>query len=202
MSAAEAQKTSELRRRVPSGAAVLACIGRLSLEKGHVDLVRALGILRRQGKDKVHLLLVGEGPERGLIERAVQEEKLEEHVTLEGLQLDVRPYYEAADLVVLSSHSEGPSNVLLEAMMAERPVVATNVGGIPDIVTHEESALLVESRNPDALAAGIRRALNGPLKERRTRVAAAKAKALTYSPEERCRALIGIYQTVLSARER
>jgi glycosyltransferase involved in cell wall biosynthesis len=200
LTAVAVKKVFDLRRS--PGVAVLVCIGRLSQEKGHVDLVRALGILRRQGSDKFHLYLVGEGPARGRIERALREEKLEEHVTLEGLQLDVRPYYEAADLVVLPSHSEGPSNVLLEAMMAERPVVATSVGGIPEVVTHEESALLVEPRNPAALAAGIHRALNDPQQDRLGRVAAAKARALTFSPKGRCRALIEIYETVLSSRER
>jgi len=184
-------KVAELRERLPAGVPVLLAIGRLSLEKGHVDLIRALGKVQVP----FHLVLVGDGPERSRIISTIQENHLIHQVTLEGLQLDVRPYYEIADVVVLPSHSEGVAHVLLEAMMAEKLVVATRVGGIPEIATHEDTALLVEPRNPESLAAGIERALTDPPVGMAAR---AKAKALTCSPQARRRELIRVYQKALA----
>lgn len=190
-----------LRKTWPADAVILLAVGRLSLEKGHVDLVRALGIVRRRWPaDRFHLVIAGEGPERPHIEAARTEEGLADQVSMAGLQHDIRPYYVAADLVVMPSHSEGSPNVLLEAMMADRAVVATRAGGIPEIVRHADTAILVEPRDAEALASAIHRLLHDP--EERLRLAQrAKAVALTqYSPEAYRRALGRLYEQVLGAR--
>ncbi len=179
--------------------AVLLCVGRLSSEKGHVDLIRALGRLRRDWADDLfHLVIVGDGPERQRIEAACIEEGVTNRVTLAGLKSDVRPYYAMADLVVLPSHSEGSPNVLLEAMAAGVPVLATRAGGIPEIVRDEETAVLIDRHDVAAMAAAIHRLLHDP--ETRRRVAEnARTLALSeYSPDAYRRALVGVYQRLLN----
>jgi glycosyltransferase involved in cell wall biosynthesis len=178
------------------GMPVLISIGRLSREKGHVDLLEALALLRGSGS-AFHAVLVGEGVERGRIEAARHRLGLEKHVTLTGLQHDVRPYFRIAHVAVIASHSEGSPNALLEAMSAGLPIVATRVGGIPEIAADGETALLVEAHDPEALAQAIRRllqdaGLRGSLGTR------AQRAAISYSPAGYYSSLVGIYQHVLA----
>jgi glycosyltransferase involved in cell wall biosynthesis len=190
-----------MRKTVPARAAILLAVGRLSREKGHVDLIRALGLLRRRWpEDEFHLLLAGEGPERSRIEAARAEEGLEDRVTLTGLQRDVGPYYAIADMVVMPSHSEGSPNALLEAMIAGAPVVATRAGGIPEIVAHEETAILVESRDPEGLAAAIHRLLHDPEKRRRLGEKARAVARTEYSPQAYRQSLGRLYAQALEDR--
>jgi glycosyltransferase involved in cell wall biosynthesis len=173
---------------------ILLAVGRLSHEKGHVDLIHALERLRRL---PFHLAIAGEGPERAAIEEACARLGMAERVTLAGLQHDIRPYYAMAQMMILPSHSEGSPNVLLEAMMAQLPIVATRVGGIPEIVTSGETALLVPPRDPAALAGAIEKLLIHP-QERERLARAAREKALAeYSPEAYYRSLASVYQMML-----
>jgi glycosyltransferase involved in cell wall biosynthesis len=189
----------DARARVPAPADVpiIVSIGRLSREKGHVDLLEALAMVRSAGA-RFHAVFVGEGVERERIEATRTRLGLEEQVTLAGLQHDVRPYFAMAQIAVMSSHSEGSPNALLEAMAAGLPIVATRVGGIPEIAAHEESALLVATRRPEELAPAIQRLLKDPgLREKLSM--RAKLAAAEYSPDAYRRALTAIYQRVLGA---
>jgi glycosyltransferase involved in cell wall biosynthesis len=135
---------------------VLLCVGRLSKEKGHADLISAVARLLERGLNPpIRLLLVGEGPERPRLERLCRAQLPENVVTLAGYQEDVRPYFSAADVFVLPSHSEGTPNVLLEAMAMGVPVVATSVGGVPDIAVAGHNALLVSPGDPEGLSDAI-----------------------------------------------
>ena len=144
-------------------------------------------------------MLVGEGIERPRIEAARRRLGLEEHVTLVGLRGDVRPYYAMADIVAIPSHSEGSPNVLLEAMIAARPIVATRVGGIPEIVTHQETALLVDARDPAAMARELARLLAEQELGRRLAEQARRLAEESYSPDGYRRALIRLYREILAA---
>jgi glycosyltransferase involved in cell wall biosynthesis len=98
-----------------------------------------------------------------------------------------------AQIAIMASHSEGSPNALLEAMAAGLPIVATRVGGIPEIATHEETALLVGARRPHAMAQAIQRLLKDRgLRDRLS--ARAKATAASYSPEAYRRSLTAVYQ--------
>ncbi len=187
----------DVRGRVPAteGTPIIVSIGRLSHEKGHVDLLNALAIVRDAGA-AFHAVFVGEGVERPRIEATRASLGLEKHVTLAGLQHDVRPYYAMAQVAVMASHSEGSPNALLEAMAAGVPIVATRVGGIPEIATDQKSALLVEARKPAALAQAIQRLLKEQdLRERLSE--RAKAAAAAYSPAAYRRSLTDVYERVL-----
>ncbi|MBZ5662466.1 MAG: glycosyltransferase [Acidobacteriia bacterium] len=164
------RKKTELRRqlRLEDGARVLLCVGRMSREKGHADLILALPLLREQaGSQPLRLLLVGEGPERVRIEELCRRLELTEMVTLAGQQDDVNPYYAIADVFVLPSRSEGCSNALLEAMAAGVPVVAADAGGISEVVTNGENGLLVKKNSAEELASAAARLLeDGELRRR------------------------------------
>jgi glycosyltransferase involved in cell wall biosynthesis len=174
---------------------VLLMVSRLSHEKGHLDFLQALALLKRHGVD-YHALIVGEGPERRPIESLRERLQLMAEVTLVGQQNDVRPYYAVATLYVMPSHSEGSPNALLEAMAAGVPVVASAVGGIPEIVTDGSTGTLVPPRNPEALARVLEQLLKDP--SRASRLAEnASRETEKFSYEAYHRALTAIYQRVL-----
>jgi glycosyltransferase involved in cell wall biosynthesis len=146
---------------IGSGEAVVLSIGRLSREKGHADLLRALQRLRaidRQWK----LVLVGVGPERAALGKLAGALGISERVVFAGFRPDVSRFYSIADVFVLPSHSEGSANVLLEAMMARVPIAATMAGGTPEIIVDEKTGLLTGVGEPQGLAEAIARLLVEP----------------------------------------
>jgi glycosyltransferase involved in cell wall biosynthesis len=146
------------------------------------------------------LLIVGDGPERGAIEEAARRSGSAERVHLTGHISDVTPYYRAADVFVLPSHSEGSPYVLLEAMTAGVPIVATAVGGVPEMVTHDETALLVAPRDPQAMAASLARLLMDAPLARRLTSNASMMVATRYSPERYVRSLFEIYRDLVPGK--
>jgi glycosyltransferase involved in cell wall biosynthesis len=141
---------------IRNGELMILSVGRLSREKGHADLLRAMGRLRSQAWK---LVLLGIGPERGALERVARSLGIGERVVFAGFHSRVADFFSIADVFVLPSHSEGSSNVLLEAMMARVPIVATRAGGNPEIVLDENTGLLVDVGDPSALAGAIMRLL-------------------------------------------
>jgi glycosyltransferase involved in cell wall biosynthesis len=134
------------------------------------------------------------------LEAAAELPGLKERVVFAGQVSDVNSFYAAADVFVLPSHSEGSPHVLLEAMAAEVPVVATSVGGVPEIVEDDVSALLVPSADPTALASAISRVLNDKELARRLTKNAAELITTRYTPENYVRSLVKIYREVIEAR--
>ncbi len=180
---------------------VLLSVGRLSKEKAHADLIVAFKHLcETNTKIVVKLVIVGDGPERARLKLAARTSGFTDRIIFAGQASDVQPFYAMADVFVLPSHSEGSPNVLLEAMAAHVPVVATTVGGVPEIVEHEKSALLVPANNPSALAAASARVLiDSDLAQRLATSAFALAVA-KHSPEEYARSLLEIYREVIERR--
>lgn len=176
---------------------VVIAIGRLSTEKAHIDLLRAMRILRER-RPRAQLLLVGDGPERA----ALEAEAAGAPVRLFGQVADTAPFYAAADVMALPSLSEGSPNVLLEAMACGVPSVATATGGTPEIVSHEESALLLPPRRPEELAAALGRVLaDRALADR----LAAKGQALIeerHRPGTRAAVLAQLYRSLVSERRK
>ena len=138
----------------PSESLKAVFVGRLGPEKGLDVLLRAWAQLAEPRE----LILVGEGTKRAPLEVLASELKLD-HVTFTGSTNDVRSYLQQADLFVLPSRSEGIPNAMLEAMACGLPIVASHVGGIPDVVQDGESGLLVPPEDIPALAAAIGRLL-------------------------------------------
>jgi len=197
-----AAEVEALRARlgIPAGTRVMLAVGRLSSEKGHGDLLAALAILlQSEPAADFRLVIAGEGPERANLERQRRALGLDAVVLMPGQQAGVRPFYAMADLLVLASHSEGSPNVLLEAMSAGLPIVATHTGGIVEIASDGETAVIVQVRDPRGLADGIRRLWSGPELARRLG-AQAKVVAAQFTPEAYVESLIGIYRSVLAGR--
>jgi len=137
----------------------LLFVGRLAEQKGLPILLDALAKVEGATLD-----IAGDGPERKLLEQRVDELNISDRVKILGYQsqTQVRALLKEADLFVMSSFAEGLPVVLIEAMAAGVPVVATWVAGIPEIVRDEHNGLLVPPGDAKALAQAIRRLLNDP----------------------------------------
>jgi glycosyltransferase involved in cell wall biosynthesis len=146
----------------------------------------------------VHLVIVGEGPERARIEQTIRQLNLSQFVTLTGQMASAEPYYGIADVSVLSSRSEGSPNALLESMAAHVPTVATAVGGVPEIAGDKETALLIPTSDADAMATAIGSLLSDESLAHRLSEAAYQAVTTRFTPEARVTRLVEIYQSVLA----
>ncbi|SRR5579884_269660 len=195
---AAAAGARRLRRdlNVPEDRRVILSVGRLSREKDHATLLAAFAALR----EPAHLVLAGDGPERPRLEQLIARLGLTGRVTLAGQQPSAEPYYSLADIAAIPSRTEGSSNALLEAMAAGVPVVATAVGGTPETVAHEESALLVPPRDSAALSAAIARLLyDAALRERLIRQSRVLIRE-RHSPQARAARLVSIYREVACSK--
>jgi len=141
-------------------APLVVVAGRLSHEKGVDILIEAMAELRNDKGHRANLLIYGDGPERTNIERMISERKLADRIKMMGFIRDVRPPFGAMEFLVVPSRSEGFPLVLLEAWAQGAPVVATPVGGLPDLIDDNVNGLLAESVSPAALAHAIARALS------------------------------------------
>ncbi|HKQ25288.1 MAG TPA: glycosyltransferase family 4 protein [Burkholderiales bacterium] len=132
----------------------LLSVGNLVPLKGHDLAIRALRLL-----PEMDLVIIGDGPERTALGVLAHELGVADRVTFHGVmgQEDLRHYFGAADALVLASSREGWANVLLESMACGTPVIASRVGGTPEVVTAPEAGLMMAERTPEALADAVRR---------------------------------------------
>lgn len=198
--AAPPDQAAEIRRArgLAPETLVLLAAGRLSREKGHIDLIEAIARLRSDApRRRFRLLIAGDGPERMRLEDRIQRLGIGDFVVLMGHQHDLCPYYTLADIMILPSHTEGSPNVLLEAMAAGLPAVATRVGGVPDIASDGSTALLVGKRDPEAMSRAIARLLDQPALRIRLGEEA-KRVAQRYRVEDYCRSMVQLYARLLT----
>lgn len=139
-----------------NGRFVLATFGRLQEEKGHRFLLEAVAQLKKQFPHLL-LLLAGEGPERPAIESQIQEAGLQNVVRLLGWRRDAMLLMAAVDAVVQPTLHEAFSQVMVEALWLQKPLIITDVSGAPDIIRDGENGLLVPRGNAIALAHAIAR---------------------------------------------
>jgi glycosyltransferase involved in cell wall biosynthesis len=138
--------------------ALIVSVGRLVEEKNYPLLLEAVSLLRDRLPD-IRCLLVGDGRCREEIESRAKELDLGENLHMAGSRNDVPSILDAANLFVMSSDNEGLPVALLEAMAAEKAIVATSVGGIPDAIRDGENGLLVPPRDGPALASVMERVI-------------------------------------------
>jgi glycosyltransferase involved in cell wall biosynthesis len=157
-----------LRRRlgVPPGVAVIGTIGRLDEIKRQDLLIRSFAELKRSVPD-THLLIVGQGPRMNELRETVARLGLEASVSLVGFQPEPESYLRVMDVFALTSRSEGMPLVILEAWASGVPVVASRVGGIPELIESGVNGLLFEPDDEAGLADSLRRLLSDPLEARR-----------------------------------
>jgi teichuronic acid biosynthesis glycosyltransferase TuaC len=155
------RKAARAELGLPQDLPIAIYVGNLKPEKGVIDLGKAWAGVVKQVPDAT-LLVIGDGPLKGELQAVTQ--SLDERVRLIPRQpLERIPLYlAAADILVLPSHFEGTPNVVLEALASGRRVVATAVGGVPDLITSDTLGTLVPAADPDALAGAIATALRSP----------------------------------------
>ncbi len=141
------------------GAELVGVVARLEPEKGHPTLIEAWPMVLR-ARPSAYLLIVGEGSRREALEDQARDLGITDRVVFTGRRDDIPAVTAALDVAVLPSYREAQGLTVLEAMALSRPVVASNVGGIPEMITDGATGLLVPPRDAPALAAAITRLLS------------------------------------------
>lgn len=185
----------------------LLFVGRLIERKGAAEALRALSGLVRQGRD-VALTVVGDGPERGALERLASELHVAARVRFEGAlpPHEVAQRYRESGILLMPAitdwkgEQEGFGMVLVEAMSAGLPIVATRSGGIPDVVQDGETGLLVPERDADALAAATARLLDDAALRARLGDRAAATVRERFDPVRIARTFEQVYQRAVGER--
>lgn len=146
------EKAEKLRESlgIPESGFVCGTVSRLDPVKNQRMMLKAFSMLHRDC-DNNWLLMVGDGPDSTMLKQYAVELGIAERVVFTGFQSEPGPYLAAMDVFLLSSHTEGTSMTLLEAMSLGKPCVVTNVGGNPELVNHGVNGLLVPTDNPDAM---------------------------------------------------
>ena len=159
---------------VPPGRLVVGYLGRLHPEKGVHHLPDALPAVVRAVPEAV-LVVIGDGPQQRALEAQVQRLGLGPHVLFHGFRSDVAAALSAFDVAVVPSLTEGFPNVVLEAMAVGRPIVASRVEGIAEILRHDETGWLVPPGDAPGLADALVRALKEPAERARLATGAREA---------------------------
>lgn len=144
---------------------VIGTVARLSPEKDHITLLKACLVLKEAG-ERFRLVLVGDGPLRRELESFVAKENLEDIVVFTGTRHDIPQLVAEFDVFALTSLTEGISLTLLEAMSCQIPIVATDVGGTPEIVLDGETGFLVPVGKAAAIAEKITILLREPVRRK------------------------------------
>lgn len=138
---------------IPRGSKLVVTAGRFSPEKGHRYLIEAIAKLPQ--KKDIFFVFCGDGVCRGDLERQAKKVGVMEQLRFPGFRQDLQEFFSIMDLLVLPSLTEGLPNVVLEAFACAKPVVATRVGGVPEIVEDGVNGFLVPPANPRLLAEAI-----------------------------------------------
>jgi teichuronic acid biosynthesis glycosyltransferase TuaC len=145
---------------LPSDKEAVVYVGRLDMAKGLGELVAAVAKLRER-RPRLHAWIVGDGPARQQLSDAITAHQVEDRISfVPACSTDkIATWMAASDLITLPSYREGCPNVVVEALASGRPVVATNVGGIPELMDNS-SGRLIPARDAEALAEGLDQALS------------------------------------------
>ncbi|SEC43496.1 glycosyltransferase [Terriglobus roseus] len=181
---------------IKSNAFIFGAVGRLSKEKGHSCLLHGFAdLLRRLPMgSNIRLLVLGDGRERQMLEEMAGDLGIDELVTFAGFQSDCRAWMKSLDCLVQPSLTEGTPNSVLEALTLHIPVIATSVGGVPDLVRHEHNGLLIKPSSPKILSDAMYRVYCDP--SLRARLAAGCEEIETeYGSEMQRARLIQLYDS-------
>jgi glycosyltransferase involved in cell wall biosynthesis len=183
---------------IPEERFAVGWIGRMTGVKRTDDVLVAFKHLRDGGVDAV-LCLVGDGPDRTQLEQRAHELGVVRDTLFLGYQEDVAQFYAAFDALVLPSGNEGTPVSAIEALAAGRPVVATRVGGVPDVVREGEDGFLVEAGATDELADRLARLARDPELRRRMGQEGRKRVVPRYAVDRLVDDVDRLYKSLLSA---
>jgi glycosyltransferase involved in cell wall biosynthesis len=184
---------------IPDDAFVIGAVTRLVKIKAMDDLIRAMPRIVRERPD-AKLVLVGSGPEEDALKKLAWDQGVEEHVIFAGFRRDIPACMHSFDVFVSASLSEGLGLNVLEAMAAARPVVATGVGGILDLIEDEVNGLLVMTKLSGDLADAVLDLMRRPDKAARLAQAAAEHVREHFSLEAMARNTVRVYDRLLAER--
>jgi len=176
---------------------LVGVIGRLSREKGQRIFLEAWAKVCKLIPNTI-VLFIGDGPDREILEKICVAKGIQDKVVFLGHQINPHPFYRILDLVVMPSLSEGLPNVPLEALSHKKAIIATSVGGTPEIIEDGENGILVKPGDPNALSDAIVALLENS--EKRNSMAANGLSCLypKFSPENRVSKILSLYQEILS----
>ena len=175
-------------------------VARIDGRKGHGTLIRGLHDLKNSGIN-IRVLVIGDGAERGKVEQHARALALnEKHIQFLGRRSDIDDLLSAADFFVLPSDIEGLPMAILEAMAHGLPIVASNVGGIPEIIDDEREGLLFPAGDATALALAIRRLASDPFLRRRLGDAARQRVSAQFSLNAMVRKYDDVYADAMRGR--
>ena len=178
-------------------AIVIGTVGRLSSEKGHIYLLKAFQLVLKE-MENLELIVVGDGTLKEYLVRFSQDGEFYDKVIFTGLRRDVPKLLNAMDIFVLPSLTEGLPNALLEAMCSGLPVVASKVGGVPEVVDDGINGFLVEPKDTEALADAILRVISMDEDTRREMGRKGREKVIAkFSPEMYIEKLTSLYESLL-----
>ena len=183
-----------------SDAIIIGSVGRLAPVKDFPTLIRAFHCLREQWPEERHrlrLVIIGDGPARLACETLIAALGLSENVWLAGDRGDIAELMRAMDLFVLPSRGEGISNTILEAMASGLPVIATAVGGNPELVAPGLTGTLIPPADPEQMAQALRALIADPLRLAQEGRAAREAIETRFSMDAMVQAYLGVYDQVL-----
>jgi glycosyltransferase involved in cell wall biosynthesis len=180
-------------------ALVVTNVGILRRVKGHETTFRAVPAVVREFPH-ARFLIVGDGPRRAELERMADELGIQEYVRFTGFIEDIKRVYAFTDVAVLSSWSEGMPQSVLQALACTVPVVATRVGGVPEVVQHEKTGFLAEPGDHAGFAREIVRVLREPEKAHQTALAGRELVRNAHSVEHMLDRLEQLYTGMLGQR--
>ncbi|WP_396626742.1 glycosyltransferase [Luteitalea sp.] len=184
---------------LPHGAPVVLNVAALVPHKGQRYLIDAFASVVRAVPD-ARLVILGQGELHQALEKQVHHHGLEKHVLLPGFRTDVLSLMKTADIFVMSSVMEGLGTSLLDAMACARPIVATETGGIPEVVAHDETGLLVPPRDAEALADALATLLQDEDRARGYGAAGYERVHRQFSVDHMVRNTVAEYEQLLAAR--
>jgi sugar transferase (PEP-CTERM/EpsH1 system associated) len=181
---------------------LVGTVGRMQAVKNPVALARAFAraVKSRTRGHLLRLVMVGDGPQRGEVESVLAEAGVRDLAWLPGERSDIPEIMRGLDCFVLPSLAEGISNTVLEAMASGVPVVATRVGGNPELVDDESTGRLVPSGSDDALTAAVLRYFDDPATARRHGGAARSAVVRRFSLDRMVQDYRALYDTTRKDR--
>jgi len=179
--------------------AVIGTVGRLEVRKGTAMLLEAAALLAKKGLSELRVVVVGDGPLRDELPALAARLGIADRVRLLGDRSDIPEILAALDVFVLPSRSEGMSNALLEAMATALPVVATAVGGNPEVVSAEMTGVLVPPDDVNTMAEAMQRLVESPTLATQLGVAARRRVEECYGARAMVRRLEAVYAAVAAA---
>lgn len=182
---------------IPEGGKLVVSAGRLSPEKGHAYLIESVAQLVKDKIDAV-FAFCGDGVCRDGLVALAERKGVADICRFPGFRHDLKDIFHAMDLLVLPSLTEGLPNVVLEAFACGKPVVATSVGGVPEVVRDGVNGILVPPRRPDLLAQAILHCLRNPEESRSMGLRGREIVADEFTFEQQNRRLEAIYDEVIA----